>query len=323
MNHARTTFTPLYVQRSFGQKISDTFDFARRHWRVLLRFLTVLLLPVSVVQAVFLNSYVDLFGAADSDSAVVGALGSVGGLLLLSALGAMLVSAVVYGLMRLDQKRHGVFDALTFDEFRPELWRGVRRSLVLYGVFVLMGVVVVALLALSMEANLLFFLLLYLALLVAILPVLMLWPSYLLSDDDILGAVQAGWRYGWHTWGGIFATVFVMGMLVNVATSLLGIPYTICEMLRMLFVSDASASVLAFTDSPWFVLLTYLLAVGYVLISYLGYALLSIALGYQYGHAAEKLDGVSVMIDTEYFDNLDVDAPKRTLFDDIDDFERL
>lgn len=311
--------TPLYAQRTFSQKLSDTFDFARRNARQLFSFIVVLLLPVCMVEALFLNSYIDVFEGEGSDWLI-----TMGCTTMLSALGCVMVSAVVYGLMWLEQERHGTLEGLTLNEFKPTLMVCLRRSVVLLAVYALIGVVAFVLLVLSVSTSALIFLMLLFAMMCAVLPLLMIAPAYLLGGYDILGSLQQGLRYGWHTWGGIFATMFVMGLLVNVASSLIGMPFTICEILRMIFVADDGATeALAFTASPWFTVLAYLLAVVYLLVNYLGYTLVAIALGYQYGHAAEKLDGASVAADMENFENLAEDQQERALFDEIDDFERL
>ena len=53
----------LYRIRTFGEKISDTFDFVRENFRPLLKYLTYLMLPLSLVQAFaqtnFMGGYMD------------------------------------------------------------------------------------------------------------------------------------------------------------------------------------------------------------------------------------------------------------------------
>ena len=51
-----------------------------------------------------------------------------------------------------------------------------------------------------------------------------------------------------------------------------------------------------FTNSVWYSFLQYLSAIVYVYASYIGYAVMLVALAYQYGHAREKIDG------DEFFD---------------------
>ena len=45
----------MYVQRTFGDKLNATFDFIKDNWKVLLKYVTYLLLPVSLIQALSMN----------------------------------------------------------------------------------------------------------------------------------------------------------------------------------------------------------------------------------------------------------------------------
>ena len=38
----------MYVKRSFGEKLNASFDFIKENWKLLLKFITYLLLPVSL-----------------------------------------------------------------------------------------------------------------------------------------------------------------------------------------------------------------------------------------------------------------------------------
>lgn len=323
MSLRHRTRIPLYVERTFNQKFTDTFDFLGMHWRVLLRTLVVVLLPLCLVQGLCLSSYFDVFAVMDDDSAFSsGFIGSMGGMLVLTAVGASLTVTVVYSLMRLEQRGQTCIDTLTMTEMRPELMRGLRRSLVLMGVFFLLGAFTFLLLGLSVVVGAFLFLLAYLLVFVAMLPILLLWPAYLLGDEDIRKTVPKAFRYGYNTWSGVLAIVVVVGMLVNVATSVIGVPYYVVALLRMFFVMD-STNDLAFTGSPWFTVLTYLSSAVFLLVNYLGYSILAVALGYQYGHAAERYDGMALAADLENFENITSDGGQRSVVDDIDDFERL
>lgn len=323
-------YIPLYAERTFSQRLTDTFEFVRQHWRVLLRTLLYLLLPVCLVQSLCLSSYTDIlflpsFGDGDGgDPMNVTAFAlSVGGLIVLGVVGMMLVSTAVYALMRKAEDPKQDIDALTLSDLRqPILW-SIRRELLLFCVFVVIGFVAMLIIGFSLIVSVFAVFLIYLAMLVCMLPLLMLWPACLLSDDDFMTVVPRALRYGFNTWGGIFATVIVVGMLVNVATNVAGVPYYVLEIIRLIFRSDSSGDAsLAFASTPWYMVLCYLFGVFYLFVSYLGYGITTIALGYQYGHAAERNDGVAVQQDVDRFETLDNDS-EPSVFDEIDDFERL
>ena len=45
----------LYVQRSFGEKLTATFDFIKENWKPLMKFTTYLMLPLCLLQGLSLN----------------------------------------------------------------------------------------------------------------------------------------------------------------------------------------------------------------------------------------------------------------------------
>jgi hypothetical protein len=47
----------LYRTRTFGEKMSDTFDFVRENWRPMLKYITYLLLPVALVSTVAMDNF--------------------------------------------------------------------------------------------------------------------------------------------------------------------------------------------------------------------------------------------------------------------------
>ena len=47
----------LYRTRTFGEKMSDTFDFVRENWRPMLKYITYLLLPLSLIQAFAMGNF--------------------------------------------------------------------------------------------------------------------------------------------------------------------------------------------------------------------------------------------------------------------------
>ena len=95
----------IYKVRNFSEKFDDTFAFVRENWKVLFKYLTYLVLPVCLVQAVGLNSYVDtVFDMSainpNRSSDIISLLENVGwsyGIIVLtSIIGAMMQLSVVY-----------------------------------------------------------------------------------------------------------------------------------------------------------------------------------------------------------------------------------
>ena len=100
----------LYAKRTFGEKMNASFDFIKENWKPLFKFTTYLLLPLCLVQALSLNS---LMGSTMSLSSNIQAGGSnplaifgamfwvnYGLAVLCSMIGMILLTALVYALMR-------------------------------------------------------------------------------------------------------------------------------------------------------------------------------------------------------------------------------
>ena len=71
----------LYAVRDFGQRLTVVMDFLRQNWKPLLLYLTYFLLPLSLVQALSLNSfmgdYMDLVGGMAQNADDLSAFGIV------------------------------------------------------------------------------------------------------------------------------------------------------------------------------------------------------------------------------------------------------
>ena len=90
----------LYKVRNFSEKFDDTFAFVRENWKIMFKYLTYLILPVCLLQAISLNSYMETAfdmssissGKSSDMTNVLQSLGwSYGGIILTSMIGAMLL----------------------------------------------------------------------------------------------------------------------------------------------------------------------------------------------------------------------------------------
>jgi hypothetical protein len=326
----------LYVRRSFGEKLSATFDFVQENWKIIFRFTVYLVLPISLLQAFGMNTMMSgIFGdfmkvaagasemSPDSVSGLIVGYSCVYGAALLAGI---MGSSLLYGLMRLYRERQDRLQGVTMQELKPRLLHNIKRMCILMLVLVVFFVAV-GLLGFVLGELLLPLLVFFVFFLIACsVPLTLLPPIYLMEDISILDAIRKTFRYGFKTWGGIFGLLFIVGLMFYLFVIVASIPWYITFVLQMVAHMDSSAS-MAFTDSVWFKFITYLLGIVQAFGCYLGYNLLYIALGIQYGHAAEKLDGVSVENDVEHFETLaDNNSDDTQYFEeksDIDKFDQL
>lgn len=306
----------MYVQRTFGDKLNATFDFIKENWKVLLKYVTYLLLPVSLIQALSMNGLMGMMlGTTDpavaeamfSDSGQVVTFVSYYGLLLLiSLIGTNLLGALVYTLMRLYNEREQRLSGIEFGELKPLLYRNFKRlfSLTLFAIFmmVLIGLVIGVLASLVSSFSVLFvFLLLFVCLL--LLAPLLLWGSiYLFEDISLMKAFSKAFRLGFATWGGVVLMAIVMGFLASILQGVTTMPWYISILVKTFFMaSDAGNGI---GTSAGYNFMLYLFGVLQAFGAYLAMIFYLVGLAYQYGHAAEKMDSVRIEEDINHFDQL-------------------
>lgn len=95
--------------------------------------------------------------------------------------------------------------------------------------------------------------------------------------------------------------LLLMGLISTVLKGVVSLPWYVFSMVRMLFVeSDAGAMSSSFTLNS----VQYLFSVLMLFGSYLASVFVLVGLTYQYGHASEVVDGISVENDIDNFDKL-------------------
>lgn len=330
----------LYVKRSFSEKLSATLDYLSENGKILFKFISYLLLPLCMVQALGINTFMEYtFKEAVGDEVysdherLFTMIAGYAVFMIAICIGSMLCSAVVYGLMRLYNERPERLAGVTIGSFRPLLMKELKRSFILGIMLILASGLVIAVIPLmgfifgtGGIISVLF--LIYIVLVVCMIPLSLSYPIYLIEDISVFSAISKAFRLGFKTWGGIFAVVFVIGIIAYIIMGVSSMPWYIMLIARSVFlVSDVSDGA-GFVASPAYSFIMYLFAVLQSFFMYVGYVFVYTGLGIQYGHAAEKIDGVSVEHDVDNFENLsDNNDDDRHLFerkeDDIDNFEKL
>ena len=241
----------LYKTRTFSEKLNDTIGFLRENWRTQLKYFIYLMLPCSIVLAFFMNhfwgGYMSLIMAVQN---VGGPRENVGSFLLNSGAMAIvflatyaLLIAFVFALVRLYRAREDRLKNLTADELKPELMTCLRRSSVLMLATIVVAIVVLlvfggliaAATVLNRALGLVALVLFYVALLVVGLPMMLVTPIYMLEDDiRIIPAFQKAFHLGFPTWGGIFAVVFILGILASIIQTVTMGPWYILFIIKMI-----------------------------------------------------------------------------------------
>lgn len=299
----------LYQVRSFSDKLSAVFAFFGENWRVLLKYLVYFLLPLSLVQPMAMNGYIS--GALTLDrledeagEGLIKLAGSMGAMIALYTIGSMLMMVIVYALMRVYRRRENRLLQLSWDELRPDFWMLVRRCLFIMvfsiAITIVIGLIMLAFAYVIHPAMVLVVILLIIP---VCIPLALLYPIYFFEDDTTLfQAIGKAFHLGFPTWGGIFGILIVLSFLGSFVSGAISLPWTILTVMKTLLSADADNY--SFINSVGYSFLLYLLGIVQAFVGYFAYSLPFIGLAYQYGHACEKVDHVTIDNDINRFEQL-------------------
>lgn len=317
MGFIKHQISPFFRRRKFSDKFSDTTDFITANWRPLLKMLTIAILPVCAIQALSLNNltsmmYGELASDSDDTMGILAGFGlNYGATMILGMIATLFLISIVYAFMKLYHATNedGTpvnedLTKMTFKEFLPyarrqmgAAWKSVLAFILFFVVIILL---VVAIIAVLQAANVGVFMIVFALIVALVPPAMMLIPVYSFEPIGFWAGIRKAFVYGFKTWRGIVAITFVIGVIVYFICGFLSIPYIITAVLKAFFTIQDSDS-FSFVNSTWFSLISYLSALLYIYVSYMGYSALLIAIAYQYGHACSTLD-------INDFDDFDKDA---------------
>lgn len=313
----------LYAVRDFGQRLSVVMDFMRQNWKPMLLYLTYFLLPLSLVQALSLNgfmgSYMDLVGGITQGAREPSVQNIVSMMLKLLAflglytIGAILMYSVVYGLMRIYERGEGKLTAVTWQQLKPDFLLSLKRTLILMlaGLVVALAMMVVMSLLIALAVIItpaLIFVVYLLLIAVAIClgpPLSLITPVYVFEDNQtLMGAIKKGLRLGFGTWLGTVGVMFILYFIINIVTQFVAMPWAILFFIKAFLGMGIDGIDASWTENVFFTFGYYLTGVLQCFFSYVASSALIVGAAYLYGHAAEKLDGITVESNIRNFENL-------------------
>ena len=282
----------LYVKRPFGDKLNATMDFIKENWKPMLKFSTYLILPLCLIQAISMNGIMGGtmgFAAAKETGANP-----------LEAIGAQFW--VNYGLMQIYNQREERLAGVTFADLKPFLFRNIKRLLVMVLFYIVLIIAVSIVIGILVAASP-FTLLLTIPLLIACaVPLALFTPIYLFEEIGIFAAFQKTFRLGFATWGGVFGVSLVMGLISSVLQGVTTTPWYIATIVKYFFMLSDTQNEL--TISAGYSFMVYLLAIIQTFGAYLSMIFSLIGIVYQYGHASEVVDSISVESEIDKFEQL-------------------
>ena len=302
----------LYRTRTFGDKLSDTFDFVGENFRTMMKYVTYLILPVALVQTFCMNNFMTGYmesitmmtsGAGSGDiGKMLPWLASMGSYLLVQYVAIIILYALVYTMMQLYERRSERLQGVTFAELRPGIIQKSVRELVLLVTSVVLVIVVGLVAGLMVAISPVMILPAILLAIIALPLIVLVHPIYLFEDTGIVSAYAKSVRLGWKTWAGVVGVIIVLYIISSILSGLISTPWYIMLMAKNVFATQGDTA--GFVSSFGYTAIQYLLGVVSSFASNCMMALMGIGIAYQYGHACDKVDGVGVDQDIENFETL-------------------
>ena len=205
----------MYVKRPFGEKLNASFDFIKENWKQLFKYSTYLMLPICLIQAAnfsgLMGSMIDMSAmqsagrVGDNPFAMLGPAFALNyaGVIFFSCLGALLLTSLIYAMVRLYNEREERLNGIAFSDIKPLLLHNVKRlfimGVVISFLFLFVIVIMVLLAVLTPFTLLLTFPLLF----AFMIPLALMAPIYLFEDILLGEALKKTFRLGFATWGGV------------------------------------------------------------------------------------------------------------------------
>jgi len=313
----------FYQERTFSEKFNVTFEFLKENWKIVLRYITYVCLPMSLVGGWVFNSFISLVEnleatQADDSAAWLQFALTYGGILLLMSLASWWIATVMFSLMQAYNERQEGLESITFDELKPKMKRNAWRLFKLGCACFLIFVVWMGLLIGVGFIQPILSVILVLASIAWVVPLMYVSPVYIYEDVSVWRALSHGVWLGWKTWGGTFALGFVLFLIVSVVQGVVGMPWQICYFVKIMFASGAQNAP-AFISSVWFMLISYVASIVMLYAEFLCSSIFFIGISYLYSHAAETFDDMSVETGIDHFE----DMADRQEDAELSDFEKL
>lgn len=284
----------LFAYRSMGEKVNATFDFVKVNWRVWLKYMIYILLPLSMLQGIGIDTLIGEMVSETADSASI----SYGMFTAYSfiCIAASLVCAVTLTLLKIYNEREQGLDDITFKEVWPQLWRNSLRMFAvgLFFAILVTPVYLIACLVLMLVpiiGNVIAYTL--------VLP-LFLFPVIYVFESN-LGFVNAGIKavkLGFSQWVHLAFVGIVMVVLVLMLTMVTMMPWIFVEVFKYELFNDIS------WVNTVFGVLVKVVTVANCFAIHLAVSFYVLTLAFHYGSVSDVDYEASLKDDINNFENL-------------------
>jgi hypothetical protein len=277
----------FYAERSFAEKINATLRFIEENWKILLKYITYVILPLCLLQAVFTSLIMNEMDLQTRAVYGIGFFINQGLTILCSIIGNILFISLLYTLLvKYNEHEERRLANFTFADLKHHLLKGAKRILPAF-LFYLIVLSLAILLHIALKAVTPFFMFFTIPFFLAcMIPSFLFIPVYMFENTSIVRAFVTAFRLGLATWWGVFIVSFLGIIIACLFNIIFSIPWVVTTMVRhIFFLSDVSSEM---TIPTGYNLMQYLFTVIMLFGTYLSGVFVSVGLAYQYAHARKK-----------------------------------
>lgn len=308
----------FYRQRTFSEKLNATFDFIRENWKPLLKYTFYLIMPICLVQTfamnAFIGGYLDLVMSSNNSSYFSGSMYSFitnyGIMLFCVLVGSAILSGLVYAMMQTYATRENRLQNITLEDFKERLvgntWKCLRIIFFLIAIYLVIIVFagLLAGMASTYSLTLTLFIMIPILLLctICIIPLMMLIPVYVFEREiSFSGAVKKGWKLGTSTLGGMLGLMFVLYIITSVIQTVTMLPWYLTIVVGSVMTLTSESGI---SQSVIYKFAIYILGLIQSYGVYVSSIIGIVGLAFQYFHAREKVEGVTIESNISNFNQL-------------------
>ena len=304
----------FYRQRTFSEKLNAVFDFIRENWRPLLKYSFYLIIPVCLIQTLATNAVMSFsfkmgansaLGANRFGDSMISILGNFGAMMFCMLIGSAIMSGLIYALMQTYSARENRLQNVTLNDFKEVLvkniWKYIRLILAILFVYLLSILIMVMAVVLLSAWSLVITIPLFIIGIICLLPLMIVIPVYIFERHiTFWDAIRKAWKLGYATMGGMLGLMIVLYFISSVIQTVSMLPWYILLFAGNMF-SLASESTM--NQSVIYKFLLYILGLIQSYGMYVSTIIGIIGLAFQYFHAREKVEGVTIETNISNFNS--------------------
>ena len=270
-------------------------------------------MPVCLVQAYVMNSsmtsYINAFSnTASPDSfsnSMYGFMTNYGITIFCTFIGTAIMSGLIYSMMQAYATRENRLNDVTLNDFNGFLSKNIIKNIKFVLLFILIITLFCTLIVLlAYLSTYTLALTLPAAFIVSILtiPMLILIPVYIFERDiNLTNAIRKAWKFSIATFWGTLGLMIVLYFISSVIQTIVTLPWYIAMMAGTILTMSSESMI---AQSVIYKFAMYILGLAQSFGSYVAMIIGLIGLAFQYFHAREKLEGVTIESNITNFDQL-------------------